>query len=186
MKKKKRGKFSFITNLFKSRSNKSETDPLTASTSSPLWYPTSESKSKSVPKFVGQRIQNSNQNHRVSDRGMSPERSSYDNNGDEESSSRSSESYDPPWKQTPVAPMTRRRHSNISGLAFCLSPLVRASPNRNWSRNSLPPDSGRGGCGEVGVVSRKGTARLAATNSLCKNRSKKMADFGRGGFDNRR
>ncbi|CAM8904137.1 unnamed protein product [Rhodiola kirilowii] len=180
-KKTKKSRFSFITSLFKSRSDKSVSDPFTASTSSPLWCPAG-SKSKSVPKFVGaERIQN-----RVSDRGMSPERLS--SNDGEESSSHSSESCEPTWKQTPVsslAPVKRRRSSTTSGLAFCLSPLVRASPNRNWNRNSLPADLKAAGVETGGGASRM-AARLAAANSFGKNRSKKMADLGRGSYDHRR
>uniref|UniRef100_A0A7N0UIS7 Uncharacterized protein n=1 Tax=Kalanchoe fedtschenkoi TaxID=63787 RepID=A0A7N0UIS7_KALFE len=170
---KRRSRFSFITSLFKSRSHKSESGPHTASNSSPLWYPHG-SKSKTVPKFAGERIQNP-----VSDRGMSPSRSSCDDV--EDSSSRSSESWDPTWKQTPVsaAAPSRRRHSNMSGFPFCLSPLVRASPNRNWNRNGLTAEGA-----EVVGASRK--AQLTDANSFCKNRSKKMADFGRGGCDHRR
>uniref|UniRef100_A0A7N0UR75 Uncharacterized protein n=1 Tax=Kalanchoe fedtschenkoi TaxID=63787 RepID=A0A7N0UR75_KALFE len=166
--KKTRSRFSFIASLFKSRSHKPE------SNSSPLWRP-AVSKSKSAPKFVGERIQN-----RLTDRGMSPERPWCDD--EEDSSSPSSESREPAWKQTPVssavAPSTRRR-SHMSGFPFCLSPLVRASPNRNWNRNSLAAEGG-----EVAGASRK--KQLAAANSFGKNRSKKMADFGRGGYNHRR
>ncbi|PQP94940.1 uncharacterized protein Pyn_09937 [Prunus yedoensis var. nudiflora] len=77
----------------------------------------------------------------------------------------------PEWKQTPaLAPSSTRRtrvgqvKNNVSGLAFCLSPLVRASPNRNWGQKGLPPEF----AGEI---------RVAA--AFCKNRSRKLVDFGR-------
>lgn len=61
-----------------------------------------------------------------------------------------------------------------SGLAFCLSPLVRASPARNW------PDAGYSG--EIRVPASGNHCikpHLSAAASLCANRSRKMADFGR-------
>ncbi|KAJ8438494.1 hypothetical protein Cgig2_008981 [Carnegiea gigantea] len=60
-----------------------------------------------------------------------------------------------------------------SGLAFCLSPLVRASPARNWA------DAGYSG--EIRVPSTGSHCikpHLSAAASFCANRSRKMADFG--------
>ncbi|PIN12955.1 hypothetical protein CDL12_14415 [Handroanthus impetiginosus] len=120
------------------------------------------------------------------DRGMSPAR--YSDEEDDEhchggSSGYSSESSQG-WRRTPRrAPATMRRgggrgggHSrNVSSMAFCLSPLVRASPNRNWNQKGFPP--------EVMVVTGEsrvpGKPHLSTAASLCKNRSRKLADFGR-------
>ncbi|CAH2048972.1 unnamed protein product [Thlaspi arvense] len=119
------------------------------------------------------------------DRGMSPARvSDY---GDEEeccggSSGYSSESSQC-WKQTPqrYAPAAARRvggrpsHSrNVSGLTFCLSPLVRASPNPHWNQKGMPPEMGFSG--EIRVPVKP---HLSTAASFCANRSRKLADFGR-------
>lgn len=119
------------------------------------------------------------------DRGMSPARHS-DEEDDEHchggSSGYSSESSQG-WKQTPRrTPAATRRSGakgtgqgmNISGLAFCLSPLVRASPNRHWSQKVLPPESAA--AGEPRVPAKP---YLSSAASFCKNRSRKLADFGR-------
>ncbi|CAI0467632.1 unnamed protein product [Linum tenue] len=60
-----------------------------------------------------------------------------------------------------------------AGFAFCLSPLVRASPNRHWNQKagSLAPD-----LGEVRVAVKP---NLSMAASYCANRSRKLADFGR-------
>ncbi|KAH6772871.1 hypothetical protein C2S52_004296 [Perilla frutescens var. hirtella] len=116
------------------------------------------------------------------DRGMSPARQS-DEEDDEHchggSSGYSSESSQG-WRQTPRrTPATIRRrgtgHSrNVSGLAFCLSPLVRASPNRLWNQKGVPPDVVVAGESRVPAK-----PHLSAAASFCKNRSRKLADFGR-------
>lgn len=112
------------------------------------------------------------------DRGMSPARTSVDEEDEHchgGSSGYSSESSQG-WKQTPRrTPATTQRRGaglgkNVSGLAFCLSPLVRASPNRHWNQKGLPPDGGE---------SRAPQKPHIATMSFCKNRSRKLADFGR-------
>ncbi|GFP90465.1 hypothetical protein PHJA_001190400 [Phtheirospermum japonicum] len=119
------------------------------------------------------------------DRGMSPARCSDD--GDDEhchggSSGYSSESSQG-WRQTPRrTPATARRgggrgagHSrNVSGLGFCLSPLVRPSPNRHWSQKGMPPEMVVSGESRVPPK-----AHLSTAASFCKNRSRKLADFGR-------
>ncbi|CAH9127199.1 unnamed protein product [Cuscuta epithymum] len=116
-------------------------------------------------------------------RGMSPERYS-DDFGDEHchggSSGYSSESPQR-WKQTPrrrtVAPTPSRRSGgrpkvarSISGMTFCLSPLVRPSPNRQWNQKGMPLDM---------VFSGDLRAPVKSPVMLCKNGSKKIADFGR-------
>ncbi|XP_057806186.1 uncharacterized protein LOC131021114 [Salvia miltiorrhiza] len=116
------------------------------------------------------------------DRGMSPARCS-DDDDDEHchggSSGYSSESSQG-WRQTPrrTPAATRRRgggqNRNISGLAFCLSPLVRASPNRHWNQKGMPPEAVLPGESRAPAK-----PHLSAAASFCKNRSRKLADFGR-------
>lgn len=121
-------------------------------------------------------------------RGMSPARYSRDeeehcHGGLSGYSSESSQG----WRQTPRrTPASTRRcggkaavHSiNISGLAFCLSPLVRASPNRHWSQKGFPPEMVVAGESRVPAK-----PHLSSAPSFCKNRSRKLADFGRFGYD---
>ncbi|KAL3613641.1 hypothetical protein CASFOL_041715 [Castilleja foliolosa] len=107
------------------------------------------------------------------DHGMSPARYTNDEDSHGGLSGYSSE-MSQGWRQTPSrTPVATRRggergygHSrNVSGLGFCLSPLVRPSPNRNWNQKGMPPEV---------VVAGESTAA-----SFCKNRSPKLADFGR-------
>ncbi|KAL1545215.1 hypothetical protein AAHA92_21963 [Salvia divinorum] len=119
---------------------------------------------------------------RNQDRGMSPARCS-DEEEDEHchggSSGYSSES-SPGWRQTPRRTPARARrrgggqNRNISGLAFCLSPLVRASPSRLWNQKGIPPETVL-----PGETRPPAKPHLSAAASFCKNRSRKLADFGR-------
>ncbi|KAL5724318.1 hypothetical protein ACHQM5_007595 [Ranunculus cassubicifolius] len=176
-------KFSLLKILFRSsRSEVSDiSDPTVSNGSSPLstsWF--SSLRRKKQSRFVAPPVIHYRKDR---ERGMSP--ANVDRNYDEtpsESGGHSSES-SPGWrKSTPhSAPPVRRRggstvHSrNVSGLAFCLSPLVRASPNhRNQKDGSMP------GMGFSGEIARKPTKKhLSAAASLCANRSRKLADFGR-------
>lgn len=82
------------------------------------------------------------------------------------------------WKRTPVSAGSVRRGKggHMSGLAFCLSPLVRASPSRQWNqkKGGLPPDLGYSG--EVRVAVKP---HLSTAASFCANRSRKLCDLGR-------
>ncbi|XP_076909443.1 uncharacterized protein LOC143566702 [Bidens hawaiensis] len=123
-----------------------------------------------------------NRKQYCSDRGMSPVRYS-DYGGVEDELHDGSSGYETceSRKQTPWRTPARRGGTgggggggglvkNVSGLSFCLSPLVRASPCRNWSVTAAD------GGGDVrGPVK----AHLANTKSFCANRSRKLADFGR-------
>lgn len=109
------------------------------------------------------------------DRGMSPARVSDCGGGVEEDYC----DYSPEeWRQTRqrATPQVRRGgHSrNVSGLKFCLSPLVRASPTRQWNQKGtiMPPEVAVHGDVRVPAVG----PRLS-TGAL--NRSRKIADFGR-------
>ncbi|KAI3743024.1 hypothetical protein L1987_60725 [Smallanthus sonchifolius] len=110
------------------------------------------------------------------DRGMSPVRNSdVDELNNAASEYESTES----WRNTPRRTPARRgggggHARNLSGLTFCLSPMVRASPNRQWNQKGLPPD----------VVSSSEirapvNPHLSNTKSFHANRSRKLADFGR-------
>lgn len=109
-----------------------------------------------------------------SDRGMSPARVSDCRGDDEGCGEYSSEE----WKQTPqrptATPLRRGGHSrNVSGLKFCLSPLVRASPSRQWNQKGIMQPE----------VSIHGEVRVPAVgprlSTGAANRSRKIADFGR-------
>lgn len=81
------------------------------------------------------------------------------------------------WKQTPRRNQHARRPNhgrNVTGLAFCLSPLVRASPNRHWNQKGMPPETAFSG--EIRVSVKPHISNAAA---FCANRSRKLADFGR-------
>ncbi|CAE6049609.1 unnamed protein product [Arabidopsis arenosa] len=69
---------------------------------------------------------------------------------------------------------------SVSGMAFCLSPLVRAKPNcaSNW-KAKFPPDFGYSG-----ELKSPAKPHLSTAASFCGNRSKKLVDLGR--VDHRR
>lgn len=133
----------------------------------------------------------------VSDRGMSPAREAdTDADFDDRSPSGSgcSSESSQGWKKTPAAGVTpasvaagrRTRASyprNMSGLAFCLSPLVRPSPGRGWKQQ-------KGGglhqeIGFSGEIRASPRPHISAAASSCANRSRKLADFGRRMMHNR-
>ncbi|KAL2460972.1 hypothetical protein Adt_44392 [Abeliophyllum distichum] len=205
-KKSSAGKFSSLfSGLFRSKSEKLDSDsgpfsdPVVAGTarvlnpqgsckSSPSWFPTilparrrTQIRTLSLDKnLTGEHRRNC----RNRDRGMSPARHSDED--DEEHfhgglSGYSSESSQG-WKQTPrTTPAMRRRGlfpghcKNVSTLAFCLSPLVRASPNCHWNQKGVPST-------EMAVASDSripAKPSLSIAPSFCKNRSRKLCDFGR-------
>lgn len=181
--KKKHSRFSLLSNLFRSRSDKSQSDPkvprdpCATSTSSPSWFQTVLSGSRKNRSIMSP---GDPRPSRARDRGMSPERGSNDAENYDELSGYSSESSQG-WKRTPVAGpgnAVRRgrpcQNRNVSGLTFCLSPLVRASPNRQWNQKSLPPEIGYS-C-DIRVPAKP---HLSAAASFCANRSRKLTDFGR-------
>lgn len=209
--KKKGGiRFSSFANIFRSKPEKLDSDlPATLGSEQDFctWPPASSSSWFSTI-FTGRREKQNRtfsideptvgggqrRVRRNPDRGMSPVR--YSDVEDEHcingSSGYSSESSQP-WKQKPkrtpasVAPGNRRggdgrpAHSrNISGMTFCLSPLVRASPSRQWSNKGLPPEMVVSS--DFRVIPVKSSSTNAA--SFYKNRSRKLADFGR--FDHNR
>ncbi|XP_010508277.1 PREDICTED: uncharacterized protein LOC104784878 [Camelina sativa] len=71
---------------------------------------------------------------------------------------------------------------SVSGMAFCLSPLVRAKPSSNCSSNwrgRFLPDFGYSG-----ELKSPAKPHLSTAASFCGNRSKKLVDLGR--LDHRR
>ncbi|XP_022734611.1 uncharacterized protein LOC111288112 [Durio zibethinus] len=191
---KKKNRFSVFSNLFGSRPEKfnldlgvhdhrdSCEDP-SSSSSSPSWFSTifavrrkKQQSTRTSHVEFRQFGPGDRRSCRIIDRGMSPAIEA--NSGDEcdRSPSGSSPEVSPQWKMTPTAPRRARTGpKNVSALAFCLSPLVRASPNRHWDqKGGLPSD-----------VSFTGESRspmkphLATASGFCANRSRKLADFGR-------
>ncbi|KAJ6940091.1 hypothetical protein NC651_006284 [Populus alba x Populus x berolinensis] len=193
--KKQSQKFSLFSNLFRFRSDKFKTDSTGCrdsieppSSSSPSWFSMVFSgrrrkQSRQVPMEYSGTV--SGEPRQRLDRGMSPARG-VDSDKDCENCDRSpsgsgcSPESSPGWKRTAAASGVMRRGKagqarNVSGLAFCLSPLVRASPKRNWNqKGGLPPELGYSG--EVRAPVRP---HLSTAASFCANRSRKLADFGR-------
>ncbi|KAM0897666.1 hypothetical protein ACQ4PT_022410 [Festuca glaucescens] len=102
----------------------------------------------------------------VSNRGLSPERGSGEEN--------SSPAADPPWRPSPSprrkTPCRRRQSNGMpSGFAVCLSPLVRPSPGRRH-RAAQPPDT-------FSAELRPSPLHAAASVPRC--RSRKLADGAR-------
>ncbi|XP_044492790.1 uncharacterized protein LOC123216451 [Mangifera indica] len=185
---KKYGKLSIFSNLFKSRSEKFNSDPTvphrdSCDSSSSSFLSTifrSRRKKESTFCYPEESKTGGRAESRVSNRGMSPAKGvDYDEDCDR-SPSGSGESSEE-WRKTPMtaAAAVRRtrtvQNRNVSGLAFCLSPLVRASPSWQWKqKGGLPPDIGFSG--EI-----RGTVKphLSTAASFYANRSRKLADFGR-------
>ncbi|KAI7731646.1 hypothetical protein M8C21_027005 [Ambrosia artemisiifolia] len=106
---------------------------------------------------------------RYRDRGMSPVRDSDAGACDEDESNNATSEYESTgsWKNTPRRTPARGGHvRNLSGITFCLSPLVRASPNRPEVVFS-------------GDIRAPVKPHLSNTKSFHANRSRKLADFGR-------
>ncbi|CAN1310233.1 hypothetical protein LINPERPRIM_LOCUS27999 [Linum perenne] len=176
----KYAKLSLLANFFRSRSDKLRNPDLVPASSahhsgqpsSSSWFssifPSRRKKQRSIPESLPRRRRG---------RGMSP--------ADFEECDPSvpvTGSCDDQWesKRTPIS-AKRGKARNISnsgninpaaGFAFCLSPLVRASPNPHWNqKGTLPPD-----LGEVRVAVKP---NLSTAASFCANRSRKLADLGR-------
>lgn len=107
---------------------------------------------------------------RQSDRGASP----VDNfeTPDRSEFVHSPESSPRSWNKTTVMTTARRSKLGYAGkslasMAFCLSPLVRASPNRNWNK----------GLGQE--LNAGGVHHISSAASFCASRSRKLVDLGR-------
>ncbi|KAG8363486.1 hypothetical protein BUALT_Bualt19G0027400 [Buddleja alternifolia] len=181
-KKKKSNKFSSLfLGLFRSKSAKPESNsgPISGTavsvdscSASPSWFPNliSGRRKKNTRTFS---IGEQRQTRRNRDRGMSPAR--HDGEDAEHSHGESSGYSSETPRRTP-ANMRRgggraAGHSkNVSGMVFCLSPLVRPSPNLHRNQKCMPPDT---------AVAGESRPHLSQAPSFCKNRSRKLADFGR-------
>ncbi|GFP91041.1 hypothetical protein PHJA_001248100 [Phtheirospermum japonicum] len=191
------GLSSLFFGLFRSKSDKSGSGPgpipdhgvsvSSCSVSSPSWFSTNfiagRRKKKSWTFSIGEGKSGAQQRRigKDRDRGMSPARCSDDE--DQGGSSGYSSESSHGWKQTPRrTPASVRRcggkaaaqSKNVSSLKFCLSPLVRASPGRHWNQKGLTSEMVVAGESRVPAK-----PYLSAAASFCKNRSRKLADFGR-------
>ncbi|XP_073039065.1 uncharacterized protein [Primulina eburnea] len=182
--------FSLLSGLFKSKRGKTGArDP---STSSPSWLSAAlpsrrKEKVNTFPIDVSVTADR-RRTCRYGGRGLSPARFS-DDEEDEHcrggSSGYSSESSQG-WKQTPRRTPASTRgggvraapNKNLPGLTFCLSPLVRASPNRHRGQKGVTPELVTAGA-LGGDARAPPKANLSTASSFCKNRSRKLADFGR-------
>ncbi|XP_038898909.1 uncharacterized protein LOC120086361 [Benincasa hispida] len=178
-------KFSLWSKLFRSRSENFEKNHKNtsreshgpdSSSSSPSWFSTifngRRIKQQSSLTPVEESIAVAERRHcQGIERGMSPVRVS---DSDEECEGSNRSPISQKFQSSPMAaPGSAKRgrlghNQNVSGFAFCLSPLVRASPNRNWNQKVVPPET-----------SFSGNVRVPAKPHLCANRSRKIADFGR-------
>lgn len=181
--KKHNSKFSLLSNLFQSRLDHVHSDPrISTRVSSSSWLSKiltgdrkdSQSRQCNYPK----ESTISRNSRRRADRGMSPDCDCESVEGERSpsGSGHSSESSEGKQKTVTVPPSSERqsRGRNVSAVAFCLSPLVRASPNRHWNQKSFPPDIGFPGEGNVSL-----NPHISTAASYCANRSRKLADFRR-------
>ncbi|GMI66978.1 hypothetical protein like AT2G44600 [Hibiscus trionum] len=195
---KKKHKFSLFSNLFGARSEKFNSDPRvnnhrescdepssSSSSSSPSWFSAIFTTGRKNQQFSRtSRVEHFTQfGHRdrrscAVDRGMSPAVEVNPEDECDRSPPGSSPEVSPRWKRTPTrASRGKTGARNKSGMAFCLSPLVRASPNRQWNqRSGLAPDMTHTTTSEGRPAMKP---QLGSAARFCANRSKKIADFGR-------
>jgi len=189
--KKRLSKFWKFSNLFRTRSEKFQSDPSceASSSDSSSWFSSilparKKNRDRNVMAedfTVGARRRH---RHRQSDRGMSPVRTEefVDECDQCPSGSGYSSESSPWWRRTPSVNVPSARRSRFghgksasgSGI-FCMSPLVRASPNRRWNHKGLPPEM----TAATDVRAAAVKPHLSAAASFCANRSRKLADFGR-------
>lgn len=167
---KKSFKFPLLSGLFRSGSSKPGSDPRVSnsgdycpasSSSSPSWFsgflPSRRKKQSQTFSLDESAIEGKRRICRDHDRGMSPAR--YTDEEEDENIHGGSSGYSSETpRRTPAAQLGRRtggkssHNRSFSGMAFCLSPLVRASPAK---------------------------PQLSNATSFCKKRSRKLVDFGR-------
>ncbi|WCJ23075.1 hypothetical protein M5689_005121 [Euphorbia peplus] len=179
-------RFSLLSKLFRSRSIKPNSDLAATAPAVPSRNSSDASSSSWFSVFSPHRKKHSTDNsgvrkpRRRMDRGMSPARDAdceeeFDQSPSGSGSSSESSHW---WKRTPVSTAAARRGGkagHMSGLAFCLSPLVRASPSRHWNqKGGMPPEKGYSG-----DIRAPAKPHLSTAASFCANRSRKLCDFGR-------
>lgn len=182
--KRKLGRLWILSNIFRSRSNKTDNSsresyvPSSTTTATPppsTWYSTIL-----TPQQQNHAV-NDRRKCRISDRGASPADNTPENfvneiDGRNRSESGLSTEPSPQRIQQTTATTAARRSrlgpagKSLTSLALCLSPLVRASPNRQWN------SSHKGLAQELGV---SGAHHISTATTFCSNRSRKLADFGR-------
>lgn len=159
-------RFWILSNLFRTRTNSDrESCELSSSVSaSPPSETTVPARRKNNNRVSDQR------RCRQIDRGASP----VDNfeTLDRSEFVHSSESSPQSQNKTTVMKTARRSKLGYAGkslasVAFCLSPLVRASPNRNWNK----------GLGQE--LNAGGVHHISSAASFCASRSRKLVDLGR-------
>ncbi|KAK7382801.1 hypothetical protein VNO80_01889 [Phaseolus coccineus] len=176
------GRFWILSHIFRARSHKTEAarrEPC-EERSSPSWF------TMMLPARHHKGAHTDRRGLRRPDRGLSPS-TAVDFSGDaahERSDSGNSTEVSPQRQNT--TPATAHRRSRLSGggggakglstsMAFCLSPLVRANPNQPWTNNNNNNNKGLGQ--EIGAG---GPHHISSAATFCANRSRKLADFGRG------
>ncbi|KAK1293727.1 hypothetical protein QJS10_CPB17g01692 [Acorus calamus] len=168
-----RRKFSIISSLFGSAASRSdEIEHRSKSSWLSALFPGRRRK-KSAAEVAGGSAQSKGTCRAMEERGLSPE----EGDSPASESGYSTESSNGRRRPTMTHPTPMRRRGaaaapiphvrNLSGMAFCLSPLVWASPN---GRRNQTPESAHGESQHRHAPSRA---------SLCANRSRKIADFGR-------
>ncbi|ESQ44062.1 hypothetical protein EUTSA_v10006502mg [Eutrema salsugineum] len=194
--KSKGGKISRISNLFRARSEDFDSNPksnprsscdVSESSSSSSWswmssiLSTGRSKRQPTTACYIEDVIPGRRPQRVFCRGMSPARDTeleYKN----EPPSESIEETPGRSRRTPATKTPGRRKiangigKSMSGMGFCLSPLVRASPNCPFKRKIRFPSEFVGNAGEITAPEKP---HISAAASFCANRSKKLVDLGR-------
>ena len=159
-------RFWILSNLFRTRTNSDrESCELSSSVSA------SPPSATTVP--VRRKNNNRVGDHRrcrQSDRGASP----VDNFETLDKSEFVTSSESSPRRRNKTTAMATDRRSrlgyagkSLAGMALCLSPLVRASPNRNWNK----------GLGQE--LNAGGVHHISSAASFCASRSRKLVDLGR-------
>lgn len=173
-------KLSLFSNFFSRSSNKSDLVDLksrdSSTTTSLPWLPIIFASKRKKKMCAAIFDPNASRVSQRPCRGLSPAVESDDECG--RGSSGCTTESSPRWKETPQRAAQFQRNCkrlnqarNGSGLKFCLSPLVRASPNRH--RNVQPEVS------VTGDSRAPGKPYLGDASSFCANRSRKLANFGR-------
>ncbi|XP_074264245.1 uncharacterized protein LOC141586793 [Silene latifolia] len=145
-----KSKFGLIAKLFRSRSTKSSANS-TSDTNSTI-------------------ISHNSTVITCRNKGMSPENELEDN---------TAESSPARWMNRPSPARVRPSPARAASIAFCLSPLVRASPSRHrrCEKSGFSGEIRVPASGNSEINSNK--PPLVDAASFCANRSRKLADFGR-------
>ncbi|CAH8381119.1 unnamed protein product [Eruca vesicaria subsp. sativa] len=168
--KSKEGKVTRISNPFRARSDSNpKSESSSSTTSSRSW----------ISSFLS--TGRAKKQHTFEDgisgcRGMSPARETGGEDGNEVPYGSIEETPGRARRTTPAV-KTPGRRKIMTGMGFCLSPLVRARPNCPFKRKSRFPSEFVGNAGEVTAGEKPHIAEAA---SFVANRSKKLVDLGRG------